>query len=130
MEIEVEDHIKDLEILVDDKNGATFSQIVLKSNDIQADENGRKYVKAGSFIDCDGGIVGEINALDGEDYTLSSIPIGVVHKTIDVTNGDTPASIIVKGCLRADMVIEGKFDNTFAKIKGCLPGISYKWRRD
>lgn len=128
MENEFENNIKDLDILVDDENLVSFSQIILKSNDIQADENGMKYVQAGSFIDCDGRVVREINVLDDRDYMLSSTPIGVVPKTIDVTNEDVTVSIIVKGCLRADMVIEGKFDNTFAEIKGCLPGISYKWR--
>ena len=64
----------DMEILVTEKNLVKFSGTVLASNVKQADENGRKYVKAGSLIDAAGNVVTETGEPSSE--TLSSTPIG------------------------------------------------------
>lgn len=113
----------DMEILVTEKNLVTFSGTVLASNVSQADENGRKYVKAGSFIDADGNIVTETGEPSSE--TLSSTPVGVLFETVDVTNGDAPCSLIVEGYLRKDRVVDGVFDNTLEEINAALPNIKF-----
>lgn len=83
-----------MEILASDANLVTFSVTVL------ADEHNKKYIKAGSLIDETGAVVKEV--LNSEEYELSSIPVGILYNTVDVTYGDAPASIIVEGYLRED----------------------------
>lgn len=114
----------DMEILASEKNLVTFSGTVLASNVAAADENGRKYVKAGSLIDADGKVVTEAGEPDSE--ALSTTPIGILFKTVDVTNGDMPCSLIVEGYLRKDRVIDGVFDNTLEDINTALPKITFR----
>lgn len=114
----------DMEILVTEKNLVKFSGTVLASNVKQADENGRKYVKAGSLIDAAGNVVTETGEPSSE--TLSSTPIGVLFETVDVTNGDMPCSLIVEGYIRKDRVIDGVFDNTLDEINAALPKITFR----
>ena len=114
----------DMEILVSEKNLVRFSGTVLASNVTDADENGRKYVKAGSLIDADGKVVTETGEPSSE--TLSAIPVGVLFETVDVTNGDMPCSLIVEGYLRKDRVIDGVFDNTLEEINAALPKITFR----
>lgn len=114
----------DMEILVTEKNLVTFSGIVLASNVAVADENGRKYVKAGSLIDANGTVVTETG--DSGSETLSTAPVGVLYKTVDITNGDMPCSLIVEGYLRKDRVIDGVFDNTLDDINAALPNVKFR----
>lgn len=114
----------DMEILVTEKNLVKFSGTVLASNVKQADENGRKYVKAGSLIDAAGNVVTETGEPSSE--TLSSTPIGILFETVDVTNGDMPCSLIVEGYIRKDRVIDGVFDNTLDEINSALPKITFR----
>lgn len=114
----------DMEILVTEKNLVTFSGTVLASNVAVADENGRKYVKAGSLIDANGTVVTETGGSGSE--TLSTTPVGVLYKTADITNGDMPCSLIVEGYLRKDRVIDDVFDNTLDDINAALPNIKFR----
>ena len=114
----------DMEILVTEKNLVTFSGTVLASNVKQADENGRKYVKAGSLIDAAGNVVTETGEPSSE--TLTTTPVGILYKTVDVTNGDMPCSLIVEGYIRKDRVIDGVFDNTLDEINAALPNIKFR----
>lgn len=114
----------DMEILASEKNLVTFSGTVLASNITEADDNGRKYVKAGALIDADGKVVSETGEPSSE--TLSTVPVGVLFETVDVTNGDMPCSLIVEGYLRKDRVIDGVFDNTLEDINTALPKITFR----
>lgn len=114
----------DMEILVTEKNLVTFSGTVLASNVAVTDENGRKYVKAGSLIDANGTVVTETGGSGSE--TLSTTPVGVLYKTVDITNGDMPCSLIVEGYLRKDRVIDDVFDNTLDDINAALPNIKFR----
>lgn len=114
----------DLEILVTEKNLVTFSGTVLAANVTTADENGKKYVKCGSLIDENGNVVTETGDVDSE--TLSTVPVGILYKTVDVTNGDKSCSLIVEGYVRKDRVIDGAFDNTLDDIKSALPNIKFR----
>lgn len=110
----------DMEILVTENNLVTFSGTVLASNITQADENGKKYVKAGSFIDATGAVVKPSGAsFDGN-------PVGILYETVDVTYGDAPASIIVEGYLREDRIFDGFEEDAKTAAKAKVPNIKFR----
>lgn len=113
----------DLEILASNKNLVAFSGTVLAAG-ASANESGKKYVLSGSLIDKDGNVVKQTGASGSE--TLTSTPAGVLYKTVDVTHGDSPASLIVEGYLRADRVLDGFADKAIEKIKAALPKITFR----
>jgi len=110
----------DLEILVTEKNLVAFSGTVLASNVKQADENGKKYVKAGSFIDETGAVVTPSGS------TFTGNPIGILYKTVDVTYGDAPASIIVEGYLRENRIFDGFESDAKTAAKAKVPNIKFR----
>ena len=114
----------DLEIIVTEKNLIRFTGTVLASSVTEADEHGKKYVKAGSLIDSTGVVVKQTGELGSE--TLTSIPVGVLYKTVDVTNGDMPGSFIVEGYLRSDRVLDGFAEKAIEAIKTALPKITFR----
>lgn len=114
----------DLEILVTEKNLVSFSGTILASNVTTADENGKKYVKCGSLIDKDGNVVKQTG--DSGSETLSTTPVGILYKTVDVTKGDVAGALIVEGYLRADRVLDGFADKAIEAIKAALPNIKFR----
>lgn len=118
------DFTNDMEILVTPANLVTFSGTVLAANVTDADEDGKKYVVAGSLIDVDGNVVTQTGTTGSE--TLSTTPVGILYKTIDVTNGDEPGSLIVEGYVRADRVLDGWAAAAVTLIKKALPNITFR----
>lgn len=114
----------DMEILVTDKNLIRFSGTVLASNVTAADENGKKYVKAGTLIDADGNVVKQTG--DSGSETLTTTPVGILYRTVDVTNGDMPCSLVVEGYLRTDRVLDGFADKAIEAIKAALPKVTFR----
>lgn len=115
-----ENYTKDMEILASPKNLVTFTATVLASNVTEADEHGRKYIPAGSFIDATGAVI-----KPSED-TFTGEPIGILYKTVDVTNGDAPCSIIVEGYLREDRIFDGYQDGAKTAAKAKVPNIKFR----
>lgn len=116
-------YTNDMEILLTPANLVTFSATVLAVN-ATADENGRKYVLAGSLIDADGNMVKQTGATGSE--TLTTTPVGILYKTVDVTNGDMPCSLVVEGYLRSDRVLDGFAAKAITAIKTALPNIKFR----
>ena len=114
----------DIEILVTEKNLVTFSGTVLAANVTTVDENGRKYVKSGTLIDGDGNVVKQTGELGSE--TLTTTPVGVLYRTVDVTNGDMPCSLVVEGYLRSDRVLDGFAEKGIEAIKAALPKVTFR----
>lgn len=114
----------DMEILYSTANLVTFSGTVLAANVTTGDEHGKKYVTSGSLIDKDGNVVKQTGAVGSE--TLTTTPVGVLYKTVEVTNGDAPGSFIVEGYLRADRVLDGFADKAITAIKAALPNITFR----
>lgn len=114
----------DMEILVTEKNLVRFSGTVLASNVTAADENGKKYVKAGTLIDADGNVVKQTG--DSGSETLTTTPVGILYRTVDVTNGDMPCSLVVEGYLRTDRVLDGFADKAIEAIKAALPKVTFR----
>lgn len=115
-----ENYTKDMEILVSPKNLVTFTATVLASNVTKGDEHGRKYIPAGSFIDAAGNVI----KASGDNFTGD--PIGVVYKTVDVTNGDMPCAVIVEGYLREDRVLDGYSTAAKTAVKEKLSKITFR----
>ncbi|SHK39408.1 hypothetical protein SAMN02745163_03746 [Clostridium cavendishii DSM 21758] len=109
----------DMEILATEANLVTFSGTV-KSANITPDEHGRKYVTAGSLMDATGVVV----TVNGD--ALTGTPVGILYKTVDVTKGDMPCSLVVEGYLRADRVLAGLSDKVVSAIKSALPNIKFR----
>lgn len=124
MKFKKETYTNDMEILVTDANLVTFSGTVLAANVTEGDESGKKYVSAGSFIDVDGNVVKSTGTAGAE--TLTSTPVGVLYKTVDVTDGDQPGALIVEGYVRADRVLDAIPAKAVEKIKAALPKITFR----
>lgn len=116
-------YTSDMEILVIDANLVAFSGTVLAAG-VAADANGRKYVPAGTLIDATGAIVTQTGVAGSE--TLTTAPIGILYKTVDVTGGDEAGSLIVEGYLRADRVLAGFAAKGITAIKSALPNIKFR----
>lgn len=114
----------DMEILVTEKNLVAFSGTVLATNDVISDENGKKYVKSGTLIDADGNVVKQTG--DSGSETLTTIPVGILYRTVDITNGDMPCSLVVEGYLRSDRVLDGFADKAIEAIKAALPKVTFR----
>lgn len=127
MYIEKQNYENDMEILYSNANLVTFSGTVLSSNAVQAQENGKKYVLRGNLIDKDGNIVTEKQSGTAPSitYSLSSVPDGVLYRTVEITHGDTECSLVVEGYLRADRVLD-KFPNTQDAVKKALTKITFR----
>lgn len=117
-------YTNDMEILVTPANLVTFSGTVLAANVTDGDEHGKKYVLAGSLIDADGNVVKQTGVSGSE--TLTTTPVGILYKTVDVTNGDMPGSLIVEGYLRADRVLDSFATKAISAIKTALPNITFR----
>ena len=113
----------DMEILVTEKNLVAFSGTVLGTNQVTENDDGKKYVLSGSLIDADGNIVTEKKV--AETYSLSSTPVGVLYKTVDITYGNASGALIVEGYLRGDRVLEA-FPNTKEEVKKTLSKIIFR----
>lgn len=116
------DYTNDMEILFTDNNLVTKSATILAS-DITADSEGNKYVKAGTLVDKDGKVVTQTGSTGSE--TLSTTPVGIVYKTVNAKNGDTPVSLVVEGYLRNDRVLSSFADKAVTAIKTALPNIKF-----
>ena len=58
-------------------------------------------------------------------HALSGTPKAILYKTVDVTDGDQPGSLIVEGYLRSDRVLDTFETTTITAIKAALPNIKF-----
>lgn len=116
-------YTNEMEILASPANLVTFSGTILSAG-VTANSEGKKIVFAGSLVDADGNIVKQTG--DSGSETLTTTPIGVLYKTIDVTDGDMPCSLIVEGYLRSDRVLDNFADKAITAIKTALPKITFR----
>ena len=117
------DYTNEMEILVTEKNLVTFTH-TLVSADVTANAEGKKIVLAGSLIDVDGKVVNQTGTTGQE--TLTTTPVGVLYRTVDVTNGDMPCSLVVEGYIRTDRVLDSFAEAAKALIKTALPNIKFR----
>jgi len=116
-------YTNEMEILVTPKNLVCFTGTLLSAG-VVADTDGKKYVMAGSFIDATGAVVAETGTAGSE--TLTTEPVGVLYRTVEVTNGDEACSLVVEGYLRADRVLAGFADAAVVLLKAALTEIKFR----
>lgn len=94
---------------------------------ITADENGRKYVVAGSLIAESGKVVKVTRGgtSGSYTYTLSEDPVGIVFSTVDVTHGPQPVAAMVEGYVITERLQGEYIVEALADIKAKLPNIKF-----
>ena len=114
------------EFLVSEKY-INFSKTAVNKG-ITADENGRKYMLAGSLIDTDGQLVTitKTGTSGSETYTPSGTVDGIVFHTVDVTEGSQPVAVMVEGYIIAER-LQGENVSEYVKtaaFKAAFPKIT------
>lgn len=117
-----ENYSNDMEILHTNKNLVTVSATITDA-DVIADGDGNKYVVQGKLIDKDGKVVTQTGSTGSE--TLSTTPVGILYKTVNVKNGKEPGALIIEGYVRKDRVLTGFADKAITAIKTALPNIKF-----
>ncbi|HBG2490572.1 hypothetical protein REL12_018155 [Clostridioides difficile] len=95
--------------------------------DIVADENGKKYVLAGSLLGKSGKVVKVTRGGSSGSYTysLSEDPIGIVFSTVDVTYGPQPVASMVEGYVITERLQGEYVKEAIDTIKAKLPNIKF-----
>ncbi|WP_130861440.1 hypothetical protein [Bacilliculturomica massiliensis] len=98
------------------------------SEGVTADENGDKYVKAGTLIGASGKAVKitRSGSSGSYTYTLSEDPAGITMSTVNVRYGDQPVGVLVEGYviperLQGDYIVEAA-----EQIKAKLPEVKFR----
>lgn len=103
-----------------------FTKTAIDTN-VVADENGKKYVVAGSLLGVDGNVV--TITRDGSPgsytYEFSEEPVGIVFSTVDVTNGSQPVATMVEGYVIADRLQGQYVAEAVEDLKTKLPNIKF-----
>jgi hypothetical protein len=96
--------------------------------DVVADENGKKYVLAGSLLGESGKVVKITRSGSPGSYTyaLSEDPVGIVFSTVDVTYGPQPVATMVEGYVIAERLQGEYVDEAVKEIKAKLPNIKFR----
>lgn len=89
----------DVEFLADEVVKDTFSHTIVDTG-IKPDENGRKLVTKGSWIDKDGKKI--VPTVTEDSITFDTDPIGLLFSTVDVTYGNADGAILYMGKVQGD----------------------------
>ena len=103
-----------------------FSKTALDT-DVVADENGKKYVLAGSLLGESGKVVNITRggSSGSYTYTLSEDPVGIVFSTVDVTYGPQPVASMVEGYVITERLQGEYVKEAIDTIKTKLPNIKF-----
>ena len=103
-----------------------FSKTALDT-DVVADENGKKYVLAGSLLGESGKVVKitRRGSSGSYTYTLSEDPVGIVFSTVDVTYGPQPVASMVEGYVIIERLQGEYVKEAIDTIKTKLPNIKF-----
>ncbi|MCC0697671.1 head decoration protein [Clostridioides sp. ES-S-0048-02] len=95
--------------------------------DVVADENGRKYVLAGSLLGESGKVVKITRAGSSGSYTytLSEDPVGIIFATVDVTYGPQAVASMVEGYVIIERLQGEYVKEAIETIKTKLPNIKF-----
>lgn len=91
----------------------------VSDEDIIADENGKKYVLAGSLL----GVSGKVVKVTGS--SLSEDPYGIIFNTTNVTYGSQPVAVMVEGYVIAERLPIENISQVIEQIKEKLPNIKF-----
>lgn len=82
------------------EKGLQTRPITLKSEGVEANEKGRKWVRKGAFIDKDGKVTKPTVTTDS--VTFEQEPVGILFHSVDVTYGDAHAALMYAGTVWGD----------------------------
>lgn len=103
-----------------------FTKTALDTN-VVADENGKKYVVAGSLLSETGKVVKITRSGSSGSYTyaFSEDPVGIVFSTVDVTYGSQPVATMVEGYVITERLQGEYIPEAIADLKAKLPNIKF-----
>ncbi|WP_270943111.1 hypothetical protein [Romboutsia lituseburensis] len=103
-----------------------FTKTAVDTN-VVADENGKKYVVAGSLLSETGKVVKITRSGSSGSYTyaFSENPIGIVFSTVDVTYGSQPVATMVEGYVITERLQGEYIPDAIADLKAKLPNIKF-----
>lgn len=95
--------------------------------DITADENGKKYVPAGTVLDADGKAVkvARSGAADSYTYTFSSAPAGILFDTVEVTHGNQPGALMIDGAVDVERLPGDYWAEAVQQLINKMPYIKF-----
>ena len=82
---------------------------------IEADEKGRKFALAGSFLDAEGKVV---TAANGEI-------VGILFDTVDVTYGSQPGALLIDGAVNVERLPDTEAGNAVQELIAKMPYIKF-----
>lgn len=103
-----------------------FTKTAVDTN-VVADENGKKYVVAGSLLSETGKVVKITRSGSSGSYTyaFSEDPVGIVFSTVDVTYGSQPVATMVEGYVITERLQGEYIPEAIADLKAKLPNIKF-----
>lgn len=103
-----------------------FTKTAVDTN-VVADENGKKYVVAGSLLSETGKVVKITRSGSSGSYTyaFSENPVGIVFSTVDVTYGSQPVAMMVEGYVITERLQGEYILEAIADLKAKLPNIKF-----
>ena len=81
----------------------------------EADEQGRKFALAGSFLDAEGKVV---TAASGES-------VGILFDTVDVTYGSQPGALLIDGAVNVERLPDTEAGNAVQELIAKMPYIKF-----
>lgn len=115
----------DIEFLAHEKGLLTTSRTI-SDEGIEADDNGRKWVKKGSFIDKDGKVT--VPTVDDSTVTFENPPVGLLFSPVNVTYGPAHGALMIAGWVKGDYMDWGEkeWKPEYGKaVHDILPDISF-----
>lgn len=103
-----------------------FTKTAVDTN-VVADENGKKYIVAGSLLSETGKVVKITRSGSSGSYTyaFSENPVGIVFSTVDVTHGSQPVATMVEGYVITERLQGEYIPEAIADLKAKLPNIKF-----
>lgn len=98
------------------------------SEGVTADENGDKYVKAGTLIAESGNAVKITRSGSSGSYTyaLSEDPVGITMSTVNARYGDQPVGVLVEGYVIPERLQGSYIVEALEQIKTALPEVKFR----
>lgn len=87
---------------------------------VAADEDGKKIVPAGSFLDKDG-----VAVHISQNGSVSSVPVGILFSPVDVTCGPQPGALMIDGSVNTERLPEEYAADAVQELIPKMPHIKF-----
>ena len=94
---------------------------------VTADENGKKFVSAGTLLGKDGKTVKVTRSGSSGSYTyaLSAAPTGILFDTVEVTHGPQPGALLIDGSVNAERLQGDYIEEAVQQLIVKMPFIKF-----